>query len=110
MPNSLHSPGFIVTGPVLSRFRIGVPGGIGGSVNSPTSPELLIVPPSSVMNSDTGLPSFRKLIDSVYSTPSTKNVVGSADETIVTRSVQPSPGGVGYGQVAGGVGLFGVSS
>ena len=57
--------GFIVAGPDLSRVSVGVPGGIGGGVNSPTRPELLIVPPSLVMNSDTGLPLFKKLIDSV---------------------------------------------
>src|SRR5690606_36748349 len=39
--------------------------------------------------------------------PSTWNVVGSGDATIVTRSVHPSPGGVGYGH---GFWLFGVSS
>ena len=62
---SLYSAGFIVAGPVLSTVSSGVPGGIGGNTNSPTSPELLIVPPSLVMNSDTGLPLFRKLIDNV---------------------------------------------
>ena len=62
---SLYSAGFIVAGPVLSTVSSGVPGGIGGKTNSPTSPELLIVPPSLVMNSEIGLPLLRKLICNV---------------------------------------------
>ena len=59
------SAGFIVAGPDLSIVSTGVPGGRFGNVNCPTRPELLIVPPSRVMNSDTGLPLLRKLIDNV---------------------------------------------
>ena len=62
---SPDSAGFIVAGPDLSTVSTGVPGGIGGNVNWPTRPELLMVPPSLVMNSDTGLPLTRKLIDNV---------------------------------------------
>ena len=62
---SAGSAGFIVAGPDLSMVRAGAPGGIGGGVNCPTRPELFTVPPSRVMNSDTGLPLLRKLIDNV---------------------------------------------
>ena len=58
------SPGsctFIVAGPDFCTVSSGVPG-----MNCPTRPELLMVPPSLVMNSDTGLPlASRKLIDNV---------------------------------------------
>jgi hypothetical protein len=49
----------------LSTVSTGVPGGRFGNVNCPTRPELLMVPPSLVMNSDTGLPLFKKFIDNV---------------------------------------------
>ena len=65
MTKSPHSAGFIVAGPDFSTVSTGVPGGSGGNVNSPTRPELFVVPPSLVMYSDTGLPLTRKFIDNV---------------------------------------------
>ena len=65
MMKSPGFPGFIVTGPDLVTVSTGVPGGGGGNVNCPDRPEVLMVPPSLVMNSDTGLPSTRKLIANV---------------------------------------------
>ena len=105
-PKIPHSAGFIVAGPVLSIVSSGVLGGSGGRMNSPTRPELFVVPPSSVMYSFTGWPLTRKFMSSVYSMPSTTKVVGAGEATMVTRSVHPVPW-VGYGQ---GSRSFGVSS
>jgi hypothetical protein len=62
MTKSPGTPGFIVAGPDFSTISCGVPG---GNVNCPTRPEVLVVPPSLVTNSDTGLPSTRKFSDNV---------------------------------------------
>ena len=84
-------PTVIVAGPDFVTSSTG-----GTSSNCPSRFAVFTVPPSLVMNSDTGLPlASRKLIPNVYVFPLTVNVVGAGASMNVTRSVHPSPGGVG---------------
>ncbi len=103
MANTPDCPRVIVAGPDFVTSSTG-----GTNVNCPWRLAVFTKPPSLVMNSVTGLPlASRKVIPNVKVFPPTVNVVGSGASMNVTRSVHPSPGGVGYGQ---GVWLFGVSS